>query len=122
MTVGMASGRANSFLDTEYGTVYVQLHKGDPGAAGTSNIAAGDNSRKQATMASAASGSKALTSMGGNWTNGGTSETITHCSLWTAATSGSFLRSIAVTATKAWDTGDTIALSSLTISVTPVAS
>lgn len=121
MTIGMAAGRANSFLDTEYGTVYVQLHKGDPGAAGTANAAVGDSTRKQATMAGAANGAKLLTSMSGPWTNGGAAETVTHLSLWTAATAGTFLRSVAVAVTKAWDSGDTIALSSLSISIAALA-
>ena len=121
MAIGMASARANSFLDTEYATVYVKLHVGDPGAAGTANASVGDATRKQATMAAAANGAKLLTSMSGPWTNGGTSETITHLSLWTAATAGTFLRSVAVAVTKAWDSGDTIALSALSISIAALA-
>lgn len=121
MSAGMAAGRANSFLDTEYGTVYVQLHKGDPGAAGTANAAVGDATRKQATMTAAATGSKALISMSGSWLNGGTRETITHISMWAAPTAGTFLRSAALPLTRDWDTGDTLDLASLSITLTPLA-
>lgn len=121
MTVGIATPRANAFLDSEYGTIYVKLHTGDPGAAGTSNASVGDATRKQATMAAAANGSKALTSMSGPWTNGGTSEIITHVSIWTAATAGTFLRSAALTGTKSWDSGDTLAISSLSFTLGPLA-
>lgn len=121
MSVGMATPRANSFLDTEYGTVYVQLHTGEPGAAGTTNASVADATRKQATMAAAATGAKTLVSVSGSWLNGGTRETITHISMWTAATSGAFLRSAALPLTRDWSAGDTLDLASLSITLTPLA-
>lgn len=122
MATGKPVARANSYLDSEYGTVHVQLHTGDPGAAGTSNVLAGDSSRKQATMASASGGSKAMASMSGPWTNGGTSETATHFSVWSAGTGGNFLASAALASSKAWEEGDTLALSSLVFTFGPLAS
>ena len=121
MTVGMAAGTANSALDTAYSTVYVKLHTGDPGSAGASAAAAGDTTRKQATMASASGGSKAMTSMASGWTNGGTSETLTHVSLWTASSAGTFLRSIALSSSQAWASGNTYALTTLSDSISPIA-
>ena len=53
---GLASGLANSWLDTLQGTSYtqttsyVQLHTGDPGAAGTSNISVGSTTRQAADV------------------------------------------------------------------------
>lgn len=44
-----------------------------------------------------------------------------HLAQWSAATGGTFLRSVAATGPKDWDTGDTIALATLPISVTPLA-
>ena len=123
MTTGLAAGIVNNWLDTDFATAgcYVKPHTGDPGSAGTSNAAAGDTSRKQATMAAASGGSKAMTSMAGSWTNGGTSETLSHISLWTASTAGTFNGSGALSASQAWVSTNTFTLTALTISVSPIA-
>jgi hypothetical protein len=123
MTVGIASARANSILDSEYGTAYVQLHTADPGAAGGTAISAGSSTRLLVTWAGAASGSKASSAVTGTWTNGGTSETISHISLWSASSAGTFNRSIAVTTPKLWASADTITIASgaLTVAFTPLA-
>lgn len=124
---GLAVGLANSWLNTLQGTAYtqttsyVQLHTGDPGAAGTANISAGDNTRKLATLASASAGAIALSSMAAGWTNGGTSETITNITLWTLASAGVFKLTITLTVSKAWASADTLALNTLTVSLTPIA-
>jgi hypothetical protein len=119
---------ANKWLDMLGGTAftapagtYVKLHTGDPGASGTANAAAGDTTRKQVTWAAASGGSKGMTSMSGVWTNGGTSETVSHISLWDASTAGNFLDSIALTASKAWASGDTITLGSLSLALSSIA-
>lgn len=123
MAVGMASGQANSILDSEYGTSWIQLHTADPGAAGTTAVSAGSTTRYQVTWASASGGSKASNAVTGTWTNGGTSETITHISMWSASTAGTFKRSIAVTTSKTWASGDTITIASgsLVVAFTPLA-
>ena len=123
MTVGVASGIANGWLDGTFATAtcYVKLHTADPGAAGATAAAAGSTTRLQATMASASGGSKAMTGSTGPWTNGGTSETLTHISLWTASTAGTFNASGALTASQAWVSTNTFTLTSLTISITPIA-
>jgi hypothetical protein len=98
----------------------VQLHTGDPGAAGTSNVSVGSTTRNSATFAASASGSAlALSGAPSAWTNGGTSETLTHISVWTASTSGTFLFSVALTASKAWASADTFTLSTLGVALTP---
>lgn len=56
------------------------------------------------------------------WTNSGTSETITHVSVWTAATGGSVLWTAALGSSRAWVSGDTFVLTALGISLTPLAS
>jgi hypothetical protein len=55
------------------------------------------------------------------WTNGGTSETISHISLWDAISAGNFVLSGALTTPQAWASGNTFTLSSLTVSLAPVA-
>lgn len=123
MTRGLLTSIVNNWLDTDYATaaMFVKLHTGDPGSAGTTAAAAGDTTRKQATMGAAASGSKAMTSMGGSWTNGGTSETITDISLWTLVSAGTFKGSIQLTASQAWVSTNTFSLTTLSIAITPLA-
>lgn len=123
MAVGFASGVVNGWLDGTFATAscYIKLHTADPGAAGATAAAAGDTTRKQATMAAASAGSKAMTGTAGPWTNGGTSETLTHISLWSASTAGTFNGSAALSASQAWANTNTFTLTALTISITPVA-
>lgn len=123
MTVGFAAGIVNNWLDTDFATasLFVKLHTADPGAAGATAAAAGDTSRKQATMAAAAGGSKASSASIGPWTNGGTSETLSHISLWSASTAGTFKGSATLAAPQAWASTNTFTLTSLTISITPIA-
>jgi hypothetical protein len=123
MTTGVTAAVANGWLDGTFATAtcFVKLHTADPGAAGATAAAVGSTTRVQATMAAAASGSKAMTSMASTWTNGGTSETLTHISLWTASTAGTFNGSAALTASQAWVSTNTFTLTSLSIAVTPIA-
>ena len=123
MTVGLVGSVVNGWLDGTFATAtcYVKLHTGDPGAAGGTAAAAGDTTRKQATMAAASGGSKAASASVGPWTNGGTSETISHISLWTAAAAGSVNATAALTASQAWVSTNTLTLTSLSIAITPIA-
>lgn len=120
MTVGIATAQANSLLDTLMGSTFIQLHTGDPGAAGTANVSS-VTTRPAATMGSASGGTKALSSPA-QWTNwAGSAETITHVSLWTANTAGTFKQSYALTTPKAMASGDTLSLNSLSTSLAPLA-
>lgn len=121
MTVGLAASVINGWLDGTFSTTWVKLHTADPGASGATAAAAGDTTRKQATMASASAGSKAMTGTAGPWTNGGTSETLSHISLWTASSAGTFNGSAALSASQAWVSTNTFTLTSLSIAITPVA-
>jgi hypothetical protein len=123
MAVGFAAAAVNGWLDGTFATAncFVKLHTADPGAAGATAAAAGDTTRKQATMAAAAAGSKAASASVGPWTNGGTSETLTHISLWSASTAGTFNGSAALSASQAWANTNTFTLTALTISITPIA-
>lgn len=98
MAEGLASGQANSYLDSVLsgGTPFVQLHTAAPGAAGTSNVAS-NNTRKAATFGSA-SGGAATTTADIDWPSVPAAEDYTHCSIWTASTAGTFLMSGTITA------------------------
>lgn len=128
MTAGLhAVNLANKWLNvlrntgfTAIAAIYVQAHTGDPGSAGTSNVSVGSTTRPAATHSAAASGAIALSNSPA-WTNGGTSETITHISVWDASTSGNFLFSVALSASKAWASGDTLTLNTLGVALTPIA-
>lgn len=123
MAVGITTAIANNWLDTDFATagMFIQLHTADPGAAGTTGVSVGSTSRVQATMAAASGGSKSMSSMASTWTNGGTSETISHISAWSLSSAGTFKMSAALTASQAWASGNTFSLTSLSISVTPLA-
>ena len=122
MTVGLASSVVNGWLDGTFATAtcWVKLHTADPNTGSTA-AAAGDTTRKQATMAAAAGGSKAASASVGPWTNGGTSETLSHISIWSASSAGTFQGSAALTASQAWANTNTFTLTSLSIAVTPIA-
>lgn len=131
MAEGLSSGLVSSLLNTlrsagaAFGPVagtYVQLHTASPGAAGTTAVSAGSTTRIAVTHAASSSGSAlSLSADGGPWTNGGTSETISHISVWTAASGGTFDYSIALTTPKPWASGDTFTLKTLGVSLTPQA-
>lgn len=111
MAVGMSTTTANNFLNalfnaTSYSVtdVYIQLHIGDPGGAGTSNQAT-ETTRKIVSMGTASSG--AITNDAQiQWTSIAGSQDATHFSLWTASSGGTFLGSGTITA-NAYTAGDT---------------
>lgn len=127
MTVGISTANlANKWLNVLRGTaftpppgLYVRLHTGDPGAAGGSAGSA-VTTRSQATFAVAANGAIALTGTNPSW-NMTASETITHVSIWDAATAGNFLWSAALSAAKTVENGDTLTLTACGMSLSPLA-
>lgn len=117
MTVGVAAGIANAWIDAVTASVVSKLHTGDPGASGTANASA-ETTTKATTFAAASGGSAAQTGSI-SWTSWAAgSETITHVSYWIG---GTFQGSFALTASKSMANGDTLTLSSLSIAVTPIA-
>ena len=123
MAVGFAATVVNGWLDGTFATAtcWIKLHTADPGAAGATAAAVGDATRKQATMNTASAGSKAMTGSAGPWTNGGTSETISHISFWSASSAGTFNASAALSGSQAWASTNTFTLTALSISITPIA-
>lgn len=127
MAVGLAASAANSILNVYRNTAYsavatpfVQLHTADPGAAGTTSVSVGSTTRNAVTWNAAAAGSMTLLTLSA-WTNGGTSETITHVSLWTASSAGTFLQSFVLGASQAWVSTNTFTLTTFTLNYTPIA-
>lgn len=109
----IAVGERNKMLDawganttyTANAAVYVKLHLGDPGAAGTTSPAT-ETTRQEATFGAASSG--ALTNDAAiEWTGVSTSETYSHISLWTASSGGTFIGSDDLSSTAAVTAGDT---------------
>ena len=104
---------ANSWLDavarnTSYAeaAVWLKLHLGDPGSAGTSNAAA-ETTRQQATFGSAAASRAISNTAAVEWTNVSTTETYTWISLWDASTAGNFLGRDDLSSSAAVTAGDT---------------
>jgi hypothetical protein len=90
---------ADQLLTTLTTAVYVQLHTGDPGSAGTSNVSS-VTTRKSLTWGTAASGAVAISNIP-TWSNwaGTNGEVVTDISLWDALTGGNFWDSIELTGT-----------------------
>lgn len=125
MTTGFSTTHAHGILNLYRATnytapadVFVQLHTGDPGSAGTANASA-ETERKDLTFASPSAGSTTASQV--SWTAWDAGpETISHISLWSASTSGTFLQSGALSASKSITNGDTLNLT-VTASLTPIA-
>lgn len=132
MAVGMSTTNlVNPWLDMLEGTAFtapaatwIELHTADPGANGTTAVSVGSTTRLQATAANwnaASGGSKAISAAIGPWTNGGTSETISHIAVFSANAAGTFWFSVALTTPQAWASGNTFTLNTLTFALAPLA-
>ena len=119
MTLGHSAAEANAIVNALDG-LFLQIHVGDPGAAGTANQAT-ETTRKAISLAAAAGGS-ADTDADLEWPTITCSEDPTHFSLWTLASGGTFKYSGLLTSAP-YTAGDTfrIAAGALTISHTAAA-
>ena len=124
-----ATTLANKWLDmlggsafTAPATTFVQLHTGEPGAAGTSNVSS-VTTRPAITWSAASAGSKAIQATLPAWSNwaGTNGEVVTNISVWDASSAGNFLFSVLLTLAKTINTGDTATLSSMSMTFTPIA-
>lgn len=122
MADNLSAANANAALTTIVASwAYEQLHTGAPGSAGTSNVSS-VTTREAVTWGSpsagvvSASDEPAWTSWAG--TNG---EVVTDTSGWSLATAGTFEGSMPLSASVTMDTGDSLQLTSISISV-PTAS
>ena len=111
----------NALLDTlraqsfSVSSVYLKLHTGDPGEAGTANAAT--NTSRQLVSFNASSGGSMASSAAVTWTNVSTTETYTHWSAWDSATAGNCLWSGALSASASVAAGDTFQITSLTLTL-----
>lgn len=130
MTPGISSTVSNNILNalndagswTAPTEVWIKLHLGDPGAAGSSN-AASNTTRQSAVFGSASAGS-ATTTNTISWTSVSATESYSHISAWDASTGGAFLWSDALDATRGLTAGDTFTINAgdLDVSLGTVAS
>lgn len=127
MSTGISTYLANAWFDAlgnatsfSVATVYIKLHTGDPGSAGTSN-AATETTRKSVSFGAASSG-QIVSDADVTWTNISGSQDASHFSLWDNSTAGNFLGSGTITA-NAYTAGDTYTIPSgqLTLSLTVAA-
>ncbi len=77
--------------------VWIQLHTGDPGAAGTTSVAT-EADRVQATFGDAATTGAISNTAALTWTGVAASEDYSHYSAWDASSGGNFLFSGTLTA------------------------
>jgi hypothetical protein len=123
MADGLSATVANAALNNIVGTNAnnVQLHTGAPGAAGTSNVSS-VTTRPAVTWNSASAGSVTASNQPA-WTNwaGTNGEVDTDISFWSASTSGTFGFSMQLNTSVTMATGDSLTLTSITVSI-PVAS
>lgn len=122
MADGLSVANADAALSTIIGSWnYEQLHTGAPGAAGTANVSS-VTTREAITWGTPAGGSVSAsdTPTWASWagTNG---EVVTDTSAWSAATAGTFEGSEPLSASVTMDTGDSLEMTSNTISI-PTAS
>jgi hypothetical protein len=120
---GLSTAVANAALGTITGTDanYISLATGDPGSSGTSN-ASSVTTREAVTWGSASGGSISASNQP-EWTSwaGTNGEVVTDLAYWSASTSGTFGLSMQLSSSVTMDTGDSLTLTSITISL-PTAS
>ncbi len=118
----------NAWLNVLRGTTFtgavgqfVQLHTGDPGASGTANVSS-VTTRPSLTW-NAPSANAITNSTSPQWTSwaGTNGEVVTDISIWSASSAGTFYLSIQLTASKTVNTGDTVTLSTASVTLSPAA-
>lgn len=129
MTRGLSQvNLINAWLNVLRGTTFtgaagqfVQLHTGDPGASGTTAVSS-VTTRPSLTW-NAPSASAITNSNSPQWTNwaGTNGEVVSDISIWSANTAGTFYVSVQLTLAKTINTGDTVTLTSASITLSPTA-
>ncbi len=112
-------GNSNGVTFTAPAALFVQYHTGDPGSAGTANVSTGIATRTALAQNAASAGSQAITATISSSATG--ADTITHISTWSLSSGGTFYYSAPLSASKTVANGDTLQLTALTFSITPLA-
>lgn len=124
MADGQSTANANLALTAITGTNAnnVQLHTGAPGSAGTANVSS-VTTRPAVTWAAASGGSQSMNGTPPAWASwaGTNGEVDTDVSFWSASVAGTFGFSAALSSSVTMNTGDTLTLTSITVSI-PTAS
>lgn len=122
MADGLSVADADAALTTAVANaLFVQLHTGAPGAAGTSNVSS-TTTREAVTWGTPASGSVSATNQPAWPAWAGTpGEVVTHISFWSLATGGAFQFSTPIAPSETMNTGDTLTMTALAVAF-PVAS
>lgn len=120
MTAGVSVTSGNAMLDS-LGAVYVQMHTGDPGANGTSNVAM-LASRMPSGLGAAVGGVRTLAAPI-DWPVawGGADQIVTHISAWNAVSGGVFVFSAALVTHATFTAGIIPRLTLLSISIPSLA-
>lgn len=112
MAVGPSAYAVNAWFNAMFNNTsfavaqaYMQLHTGEPGVAGTTNVAT-ETTRKSVSFGAAAAGAISNDVLV-EWTSIAGSQDATHYSLWDASSAGNFLGSGTITA-NAYVAGDTL--------------
>lgn len=127
MATGLsATNLANKWLNILRGStftppsgLFIALHKGDPGAVGTANASV-NTTRLSLVLEVANNGTISLTGAQPVWSMT-TTETISHISVWDAASSGNFLWSAQLSASRTVNNGDTFTLTACGLTLSPIA-
>lgn len=128
ITGDIATGELNKMLDawagrttyTAQAAYYLELHVGDPGAAGTNN-AASETTRKAVTFGDAAASGSIANTVVIEWTSyPNDTDDVTYVSTWTASTNGTWLGNDALPGTVAMETGEIlrVAVGAVVVSLT----
>lgn len=124
MADGLSTANANLAAAAAVGTnaAFAQLHTGDPGSAGTTAVAS-VTTRPALTWASASGGAVAANGTLPSWTAwaGTNGQVITDLSTWSLSSAGTFGLSTALSASVTMNTGDSLTLTSWTVTL-PTAS
>lgn len=128
MAVGTPAARLDTFL-ADFASAWIQFHTADPGSAGTASTTASVAGRKQITLEAAntnGTNRRRRNSSLIRWDAGDVtgSATLTHYSVWTASTSGTFLISGTLSSSVSVTSGTPIeiAINQLEFAIGPVAS
>lgn len=111
-------GGGNGVTFTAPAAIFARVHIGDPGAAGTANPSA-VTTGQAVTFGAATAGAIALSNSPAFAMTA--TETISHVSFWSAATAGTFYWSATLTTPRAVVNTDTLTLSSVGVSLAPLA-